>query len=160
MATRVPDAQGKIFTEIQLRQSEGEVLRSVVLPGEIPRLLFTAEDQPLAISKQFIFDVASEHILAEKYRWNNEKQFQETMVEEICANQQRVIMRYGRTFNRWLARIWDVPSGREIFVPNENLDRFDFSPDTRHALSPNGRWLAIADRDKIKFWLIFDPLLE
>ena len=159
-ATRKVDQQGKISTEIQLRQAGGEVLRSVVLPGEIPRLLFTAEDQPLAVSKQFIFDIAADHILAEKHPWSNERHFQDMMVNDICTNQQRVIMRYGRTFNRWLARIWDVPSGREIFVPNEDLHRFDFGLTTRHSLSPNGRWLAIADRDKIKFWLIFDPLLE
>ena len=110
--------------------------------------------------KQFILDVSSEHTLAEKFRWNHEKQFGEFMIEDTSGNQQRIVTRYGRTFNRWLLRIWDVPSGREIFVPNEGLNRFDFSIDKRHSLSPDGRWLAVSDQNQVKFWQVFDPLEE
>jgi WD40 repeat protein len=143
-----------------LKDSEGALITKVVLPGEIPRLLFTAEDQPLAISKQFIFDIAGQHRLAEKVLWNHEKQFREMMIEDLSTNQQRIVTRYGPSSTRWLVRIWDVPSGREIFVANEGLNRFDFSLNKRHALSPDGRWLAVCDRNKIKFWKIFDPMVE
>ena len=160
VATRTRDQQGRILSELELKDSEGSLITKVVLPGEIPRLLFTAEDQPLAISKQFIFDIAGQHRLAEKVLWNHEKQFREMMIEDLSTNQQRIVTRYGPSSTRWLVRIWDVPSGREIFVANEELNRFDFSLNKRHALSPDGRWLAVCDRNKIKFWKIFDPMVE
>jgi len=159
-ATRKTDQRGRIFTELRLLGSSNEEVKKLVLPGEIPRLVFTLDDRPLVMHKQFILDVSSEHTLAEKFRWNHEKQFGEFMIEDTSGNQQRIVTRYGRTFNRWLLRIWDVPSGREIFVPNEGLNRFDFSIDKRHSLSPDGRWLAVSDQNQVKFWQVFDPLEE
>ncbi|MFP6750810.1 MAG: SUMF1/EgtB/PvdO family nonheme iron enzyme [Pirellulaceae bacterium] len=123
-------------------------------------MFFTEDDRPLVIRNENIFDVSTKHVLSRKDLFNNEEMLRDFEIEDLSANRQRIVTRYGRTGSRYILRVWDVPAGREIFVPNENFDRVNFKLEDRHALSDNGRWLALAGQNTIKIWKIFDPLVE